>query len=54
MVDFTGRPVDVRLELYLSQNNIDEFTVIPMTGRDGGPFAAYTCSFDIVQHGLLR
>jgi len=55
MVDFHGAPADAfGVELYLSQNNVDEFTVIPMTGGEmQGHSRAYTCSFDIVEHGLL-
>ncbi len=55
MVDFHGAPVDAfGVELYLNQNNVDEFTVIPMTGGEmQGHSRTYTCSFDIVEHGLL-
>lgn len=55
MVDFHGAPPDAfGVELYLSQNNVDEFTVIPMTGGEmQGHSRPYTCSFDIVEHGLL-
>ena len=55
MVDFHGAPVDAfGVELYLSQNNAEEFTVIPMTGGEmEGHSRPYTCSFDIVEHGLL-
>jgi len=55
MVDFHGAPADAfGVELYLSQNKVDEFTVIPMTGGEmQGHSRPYTCSFDIVEHGLL-